>query len=59
MKKYSENFGIGKSKYVVNFSDGIKTNKDGSEFYDIRIFSRKKDKDTFIKKLENYSYVKI
>ena len=42
---------IGKCKYVVSFSDGIKRNKDGSEFFDIRIFKSKKKMNDFITSL--------
>lgn len=40
MKLFYTQHGIGKAKYVINFHDGIKKHKDGSKFYDIRIFSR-------------------
>jgi hypothetical protein len=41
-KKYKEQHGIGKAKYTVSFYDGKKTHKDGSPFYDIKIFKNKK-----------------
>lgn len=43
---------IGKCKYVVNYHDGIKTHKDGSPFYDIKIFKNKKKMNDFITKLQ-------
>ena len=43
MKKYNIMYGVGKAKYVVNFHDGEKKHKDGSEFYDIQIFKNMKD----------------
>jgi len=43
---------IGTSKYVVNYYTG-KKHKDGSDFYDIKTFSNKKDKDNFIKELKS------
>ena len=56
VKLYNTSFGIGKAKYVVNFHDGIKRHKDGSRFYDIRIFSNKKEMDKFIKELVKEGY---
>lgn len=50
--KINEMRNVGKSKYVVNFCTG-KTHKDGSEFYDVRIFSNRKDKDAFVKALRS------
>jgi len=57
-KYYYTMSNVGKSKYVVNFHDGVKTHKDGSAFYDIKLFKNKKDNDNFIKKLisEGYKY---
>lgn len=42
MKKFNVMYGVGKTKYLVNYHDGIKTHNDGSEFYDIAIFKNKK-----------------
>ena len=56
VKLYNTSFGIGKAKYVVNFHDGIKRHKDGSRFYDIRIFSNKKEMDKFINELVKEGY---
>ncbi len=55
-KKYNWQMNIGKSKYVVNYHDGVKTNKDGSPFYDIRIFKNRPDMDEFIKELSKKGY---
>ena len=44
-------YNVGKSKYVVNYSDWTKKHQDGSEFYDIAIFSNKKKRDDFIKQI--------
>jgi hypothetical protein len=33
---------VGKSKYVLNFHDGVQTHKDGSPFFGINIFKNKK-----------------
>ena len=56
-KVYNEQFGIGKSKYVVNFYDGVKTHNDGSAFFDIRIFKNIPDKNKFINELKSKGYV--
>ena len=40
MKYFNRQFGIGKSKYIINFHDGEKKHKDGSNFFDIAIFSK-------------------
>lgn len=56
MKTYNEMQGIGKSKYVVNYHDGKKRHEDGSKFFDIKIFSNKKKKETFINELETQGY---
>lgn len=34
---------VGSAKYTLNFHDGVKKNKDGSDFWDIRIFKNKTD----------------
>jgi len=46
MKQFNIQYNIGKSKYVVNYHDGIKTHTDNSPFFDMVIF---KDKDLFNK----------
>jgi hypothetical protein len=48
---------IGTAKYTVNFHDGIQTHRDGNPFYDIRLFSSKKKRDTFIKELQDNGYI--
>ena len=57
-KKYNMQFNVGKAKYVINTYDGVKKNKDGSEFYDIHIFKTKSDLDEFQRKLikDGYKY---
>jgi len=57
-KIYDEKYGVGKSKYVVNFHDGEKKHKDGSPFFDIAIFKNKVEKDKFVKDLESKGYSK-
>jgi len=55
-KVYYEQPNVGKAKYTVNFHDGVKTHKDGSPFYDMRIFKNKTDLNNFIAKLEKEGY---
>ena len=56
MKKYYTMYGVGKAKYVVNFHDGEKKHKDGSEFYDIAIFKNKRSLSAFIDDLKVQGY---
>lgn len=56
MKDYKIMFNVGKAKYLVNYHNGIKKHKDGSNFYDISIFKNKKDLNAFIKELEEQGY---
>lgn len=56
MKKYYTRYGVGKAKYVVNFHDGEKKHKDGSEFYDVQIFKNIKDLKAFTNDLRTQGY---
>ena len=56
MKKFNTENNIGKSKYVINFHDGVKKHEDGSEFYDIVIFSNKLKYNAFISELTKQGY---
>ena len=49
-------YGIGKTKYSVNFHNGESTHNDGSDFFDIATFKSKKEKDKFIKELKKKGY---
>ena len=57
-KKYNIKFNVGKAKYVINYHDGVKKYKDGSDFYDMKIFKTKPMLDEFQRKLirEGYKY---
>lgn len=55
-KRYNIRQNIGKAKYIVNFHDGVKTHNDGSEFFDIKIFSNKKKLAAFIRDLTRQGY---
>jgi len=57
MKKFTINFNIGHAKYLVSYYDGIKKHKDGSEFFDIRIFSNKKKLVIFTSNLSKQGYI--
>jgi hypothetical protein len=57
MKIYQDNYQIGETRHSVSFHDGVKTHKDGSPFFDLQIFSKKKDKESFIHNLENIGYI--
>jgi len=56
-RTYNVQYNIGKAKYVVNFYDGVRTHKDGSKFYDMRILKNKKDLKKFFCKLRDEGYV--
>lgn len=51
MIEYTINPQIGKVKHSVSFHDGIKTHKDGSKFFDIKICKSKKELNAFVKSL--------
>jgi hypothetical protein len=57
-KSFYTIYNIGKSKYVINSNDGIKTHKDNSPFYDIEIFKNKKIFNNKIKELLSKGYIK-
>ena len=57
MKNFNIKTNIGKAKYVVNFHDGEKKHNDGSPFYDIAIFSNKKELNKFVNSLKAENYV--
>lgn len=56
MKTYNTTNNVGKARYAVNFHDGKSTYKDGSPFYDIRIFNSKAKRDAFTESLEDQGY---
>lgn len=57
MKKYYLMDGIGTVKYTVNFHDGIEKHLDGSEFWGIRCFRNKKNRDLFVAELRKQNYI--
>ena len=48
MKEYNIQYGIGHAKYVVNYHTKGNTHKDGSKFFDIKIFKNKIKMQKFI-----------
>lgn len=56
MKTFNLMWNIGRCKYVVNFHDGIKKHKDGSNFFDIEIFKNKKKLKAFTDDLLKQGY---
>jgi hypothetical protein len=56
-KEFNTKFNVGKAKYVINYHDGIKKHKDGSNFFDIAIFSNLKKFNTFKANLIMTGYV--
>ena len=57
-KVYKVKQNIGKSKFVVDFHDGKKKHRDGSDFFDMKIFNNKKDLEKFEKELKSKGFVK-
>lgn len=57
MKRFSIQYGIGTAKYLVSFHDGVTKNRDGSEFFGIRIFKNKKKLNIFVETLRRDGYV--
>lgn len=51
MKTFNVMCNVGEAKYLVSFNDGIKTHKDGSLFFDVKIVSNKKELKAFTDKL--------
>ena len=56
MKRFNIQYNVGSAKYLVNFNNGVNTHKDGSAFWNIRIFKSKKDMGNFIKQLKTNGY---
>lgn len=56
MKLLNEQANIGKSKYVVNFHNGIEKHSDGSPFFGIKTFTNKSVKNAFVKSLTDQGY---
>ena len=59
MKTFYWQNNIGKAKYLVSFHDGVKTHRDGSQFFDIRIFRNKGGLNEFIDQLLSDGYREV
>lgn len=57
-KRFKQQDGIGSSKYTISYHDGKKKNKDGSDFFDIKIFKNKPELEAFKKDLVSKGFVK-
>ena len=56
-KRYYQQDRVGSAKYTISYHDGKKKHKDGSDFFDIRIFRNKKDLAKFVNTLSKSGYV--
>ena len=56
-KRYNVMYGVGSSKYTVNFHNGKSKHKDGSDFFDIAIFKNKRDLAKKINDLTKQGYI--
>lgn len=56
MKCYNITQRVGGAKYVVSFHDGSNFHKDGSPFFDIRIFKSIKKLNEFVRELKQQGY---
>lgn len=56
MKRFRIMYNIGRCKYVVYYHNGEKKHKDGSDFFDLEIFSNKKKLNEFTKQLTKEGY---
>lgn len=57
MKEFNRMTNVGRARYVINFHDGVKAHKDGSRFFDTRIFTNKVKRNAFIKELRKSGYI--
>ena len=55
-KQFNTQMNVGRAKYVVNHHDGEKTHPDGSQFFDIAIFSDKRSFERFVAQLKKDGY---
>lgn len=56
-KTYNIAKNVGKAKYVVSYHNGKTKHRDGSPFFDLRIFKNKSDLSNFEKVLKSKGYV--
>ncbi len=56
-KRFKQQDRVGSSKYTISFHDGKKKHKDGSDFFDIKIFKNKPDLEKFRQDLSKQGYI--
>lgn len=56
MASYRTSRNVGKARYVVSFHTGAKFHQDGSPFFDIQIFTNKRDAARFTRSLDAQGY---
>lgn len=56
MKSYRVTQNVGRAKHVVSHHNGEKSHPDGSPFFDIEIFTNKKNRDKFTRGLDQQGY---
>ena len=56
-KRYYQQDRVVSAKYTISYHDGKKKHKDGSDFFDIKIFRNKKDLAKFVNTLSKSGYV--
>lgn len=57
MKTLSIQQNIGSVRHAVSFHDGEKKHQDGSPFFDLRTFGRKRDCDKFVEHLKAQGFI--
>jgi len=55
-KTYYTQGNVGKTRYLINYHDGVKKYSDGSDFYDIQAFQNKEKFKKAIEKLKSEGY---
>lgn len=56
VKTFKTQENVGRVRHAVSFHDGVKTHQDGSPFFDLRTFSRKREARRFVLGLKNAGY---
>lgn len=55
--KHYRQTSFSRGQHSVSFHDGTQFHKDGSPFFDIRIFKNRKDANAFVKRLVKEGYL--
>jgi hypothetical protein len=56
-KRFSTKRNIGKSKYVISYTDGSKHHSDGSTFWDVLVLNNKTQFNAVIKSLTDNGFI--